>query len=63
MTDGITYDSDLYDLSITELGGFDIYVPGDYEVSYELTTKQRTGSAMAETGSEEMLRKHLRILK
>lgn len=52
LTDGITYDSDLYDLSITDLGGFDIYVPGDYEVSYELTTKQRTGSAMAETGSE-----------
>ena len=40
LTDGITYDSDLYDLSITDLGGFDIYVPGDYEVSYELTTKQ-----------------------
>lgn len=52
LTDGITYDSDLYDLSITDLGGFDIYVPGDYEVSYELTTKQRTGPAMAETGSE-----------
>lgn len=52
LTDGITYDSDLYDLSITDLGGFDIYVPGDYEVSYELTTKQRTGSAMSETGSE-----------
>ena len=52
LTDGITYDSDLYDLSITDLGGFDIYVPGDYEVSYELTTMQRTGSAMAETGSE-----------
>ena len=52
LTDGITYDSDLYDLSITDLGGFDIYVPGDYEVSYELTTKQRTGSAMSENGSE-----------
>ena len=52
LTDGITYDSDLYDLSITDLGGFDIYVPGDYEVSYELTTKQRTGPAMSENGSE-----------
>ena len=52
LTDGITYDSDLYDLSITDLGGFDIYVPGDYEVSYELTTMQRTGSAMSENGSE-----------
>lgn len=52
LTDGIIYDSDLYDLSITDLGGFDIYVPGDYEVSYELTTKQRTGPAMSENGSE-----------
>ena len=52
LTDGITYDSDLYDLSITDLGGFDIYVPGDYEVSYELTTKHRTGPAMSENGAE-----------
>ena len=36
-TEGITYDSEKYTLSVTDTGNFDINVVGDYEISYTLT--------------------------
>lgn len=40
LTDGITYDSEKYTLSVTDTGNFDINVAGDYEISYTLTEKE-----------------------
>ncbi len=37
LTEGIRYDADKYTLSIEDIGGFDINVPGTYEVRYALT--------------------------
>ena len=39
LTEGITYDSEKYTLSVTDTGNFDINVAGDYEISYALTGK------------------------
>lgn len=39
LTEGITYDSEKYTLSVTDTGNFDINVAGDYEISYALTEK------------------------
>ena len=36
LTEGIIYDSNCYKLSIVDIGDFDIYTLGDYEVSYSL---------------------------
>lgn len=33
LTEGITYDSEKYTLSVTDTGNFDINVAGDYELS------------------------------
>ena len=40
LTEGITYDSEKYTLSVTDTGNFDINVAGDYEISYALTEKE-----------------------
>lgn len=40
LTEGITYDSEKYTLSVTDTGNFDINVAGDYEISYTLTEKE-----------------------
>lgn len=40
LTEGITYDSEKYTLSVTDTGNFDINVAGDYEISYALTVKE-----------------------
>ena len=40
LTEGITYDSEKYTLSVTDTGNFDINVVGDYEISYTLTEKE-----------------------
>ena len=40
LTEGITYDSEKYSLSVTDTGNFDINVAGDYEISYALTEKE-----------------------
>ena len=39
LTEGITYDSEKYTLSVTDTGNFDINVAGDYEISYALAEK------------------------
>lgn len=49
LTDGITYDSDSYELVVTDLGGFDINVPGEYEVGYTLTEKLVLGQESEES--------------
>ena len=36
LTEGIIYDSNCYKLNIVDIGDFDIYTLGDYEVSYSL---------------------------
>ncbi len=50
LTEGITYDSEKYTLSVTDTGNFDINVAGDYEISYALTGKE---SSVSETESVE----------
>lgn len=50
LTEGITYDSEKYTLSVTDTGNFDINVAGDYEISYALTEKE---SSVSETESVE----------
>lgn len=40
LTEGITYDSEKYTLSVTDTGNFDVNVAGDYEISYALTEKE-----------------------
>lgn len=50
LTEGITYDSEKYTLSVTDIGNFDINVAGDYEISYALTEKE---SSVSETESVE----------
>ena len=50
LTEGITYDSEKYTLSVTDTGNFDINVAGDYEISYALTEKE---SSVNETESVE----------
>lgn len=40
LTEGITYDSEKYTLSVTDTGNFDINVAGDYVISYALTEKE-----------------------
>ena len=35
----ITYDHSLYELAVTDEGGFDVNTVGDYEVTYSLTSK------------------------
>lgn len=40
LTEGITYNSEKYTLSVTDIGNFDINVAGDYEISYALTEKE-----------------------
>ena len=50
LTEGITYDSEKYSLSVTDTGNFDINVAGDYEISYALTEKE---SSVSETESVE----------
>ncbi len=40
LTEGITYDSEKYTLSVTDTGNFDINVIGDYEISYALTENE-----------------------
>ena len=40
LTEGITYNSEKYTLSVTDTGNFDINVVGDYEISYALTEKE-----------------------
>lgn len=50
LTEGITYDSEKYTLSVTDTGNFDINVAGDYEISYALTEKE---SSINETESME----------
>lgn len=37
LTEGIVYDSALYELAVLDTGDFDINVPGAYEVTYSLT--------------------------
>lgn len=50
LTEGITYDSEKYTLSVTDTGNFDVNVAGDYEISYALTEKE---SSVSETESVE----------
>ena len=50
LTEGISYDSEKYTLSVTDTGNFDINVAGDYEISYALTEKE---SSVSETESVE----------
>lgn len=50
LTEGITYDSEKYTLSVTDTGNFDINVAGDYEISYALMEKE---SSINETESVE----------
>lgn len=50
LTEGITYDSEKYTLSVTDTGNFDINVAGDYEISYALMEKE---SSVNETESVE----------
>lgn len=50
LTEGITYDSEKYTLSVTDTGNFDINVAGDYEISYALMEKE---SSVSETESVE----------
>lgn len=40
LTEGITYDSEKYTLSVTDTGNFDVNVAGDYVISYALTEKE-----------------------
>jgi len=40
LTEGITYDSEKYTLSVTDTGNFDVNVAGDYDISYALTEKE-----------------------
>lgn len=40
LTEGITYDSEKYTLSVTDTGNFDVNLAGDYEISYALTEKE-----------------------
>ena len=40
LTEGITYDSEKYTMSVTDIGNFDVNVAGDYEISYALTEKE-----------------------
>lgn len=40
LTEGITYDSEKYALSVTDTGNFDVNVAGDYVISYALTEKE-----------------------
>lgn len=40
LTEGITYNSEKYTLSVTDIGNFDINVAGDYEISYALMEKE-----------------------
>ncbi len=42
LKEGITYDSSLYELAVVDEGGFDVNVPGDYEVTYSLTSLDGT---------------------
>ncbi len=37
LTAGISFDADRYTLDIADMGGFDINVPGSYEITYSLT--------------------------
>ena len=54
LLEGITYDSDSYDLAVKDDGGFNINQVGKYEVSYTLTPKgEETSSEEAETQSLE----------
>ena len=57
LTEGITYDSEKYTLSVTDTGNFDINVAGDYEISYALTEKE---SSVSETESVELI-EHLKF--
>ena len=50
LTEGITYDSEKYTLSVTDTGNFDINVAGNYEISYALMEKE---SSVNETESVE----------
>ena len=50
LTEGITYDSEKYTLSVTDTENFDVNVAGDYEISYALTEKE---SSVSETESVE----------
>lgn len=50
LTEGITYDSEKYTLSVTDTGNFDVNVAGDYEISYALMEKE---SSVNETESVE----------
>lgn len=54
LLEGITYDSDSYDLVVKDDGGLNINQVGKYEVSYTLTPKgEETSSEEAETQSLE----------
>ena len=48
LTEGITYDSEKYTLSVTDTGNFDINVAGDYEISYTLTEKAEDADQTSE---------------
>ena len=40
LTEGITYDEQKYELDIVDIGDFNIELPGDYEISYTLTSME-----------------------
>ena len=54
LTEGITYDSEKYILSVTDTGNFDINVVGDYEVSYALTEKESSVNVTESVESTEI---------
>ena len=53
LTEGITYDSDKYDLAVKDTGDFDINTVGEYEVGYTLTPKVGEAEGQKETTPEE----------
>ena len=50
----ITYDHSLYELAVTDEGGFDVNTVGDYEVTYSLTSKDDGTLEPGDSGNGEV---------